>query len=131
MITPWWIFGAKLTWNPWNWNQNRNERKIYDIQDNILKSQKETFDKNNRIEADRGLSEMTRFTELLIRDNDIIALRQKITKTAASQMDNGVITSSEYISRMNEETQAKLTKELHKIQLVKAKLNYLYIMGKL
>lgn len=130
-FTPWWIFGAKLTWNPWNWNQNKNERKIYDIQDDILKSQQETFDKNSRIEADRGLSEITRLSELLLKDSDIIALREKITRTAASQMDNGVITSSDYISRVNEETQARLLMELHKIQLVKAKLNYLYIQGKL
>ena len=130
-FTPWWIFGAKLSWNIWNWNQNKNEKKIYDIQSDILLSQKDTFDKNTRIEADRGLSEIMKFTALLQKDEEIIALREKITFTAASQMENGVITSSEYISRLNEETQARLSLDLHKIQLVKAKLSYLYIIGKL
>ena len=130
-FTPWWIFGAKLNWNIWNWNQNKNEKKIYDIQNDILKTQKETFDKNTRIEADRGLSDIVKLTEMLRKDEDILALREKITHTAASQMDNGVITSSEYISRLNEETQARLALELHQIQLVKAKLSYLFIMGKL
>jgi outer membrane protein TolC len=130
-FTPWWIFGARLTWNPWNWNQNRNEKKIYDIQTDIVRSQKETFDKNTRIEAERGLSEIQKLTELLQKDSDIIALREKITRTASSQMENGVITSSEYISRLNEETQSRLMLELHRIQLVKANLSYLFILGKL
>ena len=130
-FTPWWIFGAKLNWNIWNWNQNKNEKKIYDIQNDILSSQKETFDKNTRIEADRGLSEIMKLTALLQKDEEIIVLREKITHTAASQMENGVITSSEYISRLNEETQARLSIDLHRIQLVKAKLSYLFIMGKL
>jgi outer membrane protein TolC len=130
-FTPWWIFGAKLNWNIWNWNQNKNEKKIYDIQHDILNSQKETFDKNTRIEADRGLSEIMKLTEMLKHDEEIILLREKITHTASSQMENGIITSSEYISRLNEETQARLSLDLHRIQLVKAKLYYLYIIGKL
>ena len=130
-FTPWWIFGAKLNWNFWNWNQNKNEKKIYDIQSDILRTQKETFDKNTRIEADRGLADIMKITGLLQKDQEILELREKITHTASSQMENGIITSSEYISRLNEETQARLSLELHKIQLVKAKLTYLYIMGKL
>jgi outer membrane protein TolC len=130
-FTPWWIFGAKLTWNPWNWNQNKNEKKIYDIQGDIVLSQKETFDKNTRVAADRSRSEILRLTDLLKKDGEIVALREKITGTAFSQMENGIITSSEYISRLNEEVQAKLMYNLHRLQLVSARVSYLYILGKL
>jgi outer membrane protein TolC len=128
---PWWLFGAKLTWTPWNWNQNKNEKQIFSIQNDILKSQQETFDKNLKISSQKDLSEVVKFSELLSQDDQIIALRIKITKTASSQLDNGVITSSEYISRLNEETQSKLNLEIHKIQLIKAKLSYLFTLGKL
>ena len=130
-FSPLWIFGAKLSWNLWNWNQNKNEKKIYDIQGDIIRSQKETFDKNLRIEADKGIAEIQKLEELLQKDEEIIGLRTKISQTASVQLDNGVIMSSDYISRMNEETQAKLTLELHKIQLVKAKISYLFTLGKL
>jgi len=130
-FTPWWIIGAKLTWNIWNWNLSSNEKKIYDIQKDIIGTQKETFEKNLNIEASRGLAEIGKVTELLQKDEEIIALRTKIIKAASSQLTNGVITSSDYISRLNEETQAKLTLELHKIQLVKAKIGYLFTLGKL
>jgi outer membrane protein TolC len=130
-FTPWWIIGAKLTWNIWNWNQSKNERKIYAIQDDIIGTQKETFEKNLKIQADNGLSEIEKLSVLLQKDEEIIALRIRITHSASSQLDNGVITSSDYIARLNEETMAKLALELHRIQLVKAKISYLFTLGKL
>jgi outer membrane protein TolC len=128
---PWWVVGAKLTWNFFNWNLNKNEKKIYDIQGDILKSQKETFDKNIRISSESNLAQITKLVEIIPKDQEIIDLRARITKTASSQLDNGVITSSEYINRMNEETQARLGMELHKVQLELAKLTYLFNLGKL
>ncbi len=128
---PWWLFGAKLTWTPWNWNQNKNEKQILHIQNDILKSQQETFDKNLKISSQKELGEVMKYAELLRQDDQLVALRVKITKTASSQMDNGMISPSDYISRLNEETQSRLNLEIHKIQLIKAKLSYLYTLGKL
>lgn len=130
-FAPWWIIGARFTWNLWNWNQNRNDRQILDIQNDIITTQKETFDRNLRISSTRDLSDIRKLDEMLKQDEQIIQLREKITRTASVQMDNGVVTSSEYISRLNEETQAKISRELHQIQLVKAKQNYLFTLGKL
>jgi outer membrane protein TolC len=128
---PWWMFGAKLTWNFFNWNQNKNEKKIYDIQGEILKSQKDAFDVNLKISTENNLAQIMKLSELLSGDQEIINLRERITKSASSQVDNGVITSAEYISRMNEETQARLSRQLHIVQLELAKLTYLYNLGKL
>jgi outer membrane protein TolC len=130
-FTPWWLFGAKLTWNIWNWNQSKNEKKIYEIQNDIIGTQKETFEKNLRIEAENSLTDIEKLEALLQKDEEIIELRNKITHSASSQLDNGVITSSDYIARLNEETLARLTLELHRIQLVKAKIAYLFTLGKL
>lgn len=128
---PWWLFGARLTWNFFNWNQNKNEKKIYDIQGEIIKSQKDAFDKNLQITSETNLAQIIKLSEILPKDEEIINLRTRITKTASSQLDNGVITSGEYINRMNEEIQARLSLQLHKVQLELAKLTYLYNLGKL
>jgi hypothetical protein len=128
---PWWLFGAKVTWNFFNWNQNRNEKKIYDIQGEIIKSQKDAFDRNLQITTESNIAQIVKLSEMLQKDDAIINLRTRITKTASSQLNNGVITSGEYISRMNEEIQARLSQQLHKVQLELAKLTYLYNLGKL
>jgi len=130
-IAPMLMVGAKLTWTPWNWNANRNEKKIYDIQGDILKNQQESFDKNLRVTTQKNITDITKLSDLILKDQELIDLRAGITKTASSQLTNGVITSSDYILRVNDETQARMGLEIHKIQLIKAKISYLYNIGKL
>ena len=130
-IAPMAMVGARATWNPWNWNANRNEKQIYQIQGDIIKNQQETFDKNLRVTTRKNLSDITKLTELLVKDQELIDLRSGITKTVAAQMTNGVITSSDYILRVNDETHARMGMEVHMIQLIKAKISYLYNLGKL
>jgi outer membrane protein TolC len=130
-LAPMVMVGAKLTWNPWNWNANKNEKKIYDIQGDLLKNQQETFDKNLRVNARKNMTDITKLSDLLVKDQELVDLRNSITKTASSQLSNGVITSSDYILRVNDETQARMGLEIHKIQLIKAKISYLYTIGKL
>ena len=128
---PWGLVGAKMTWNFWNWNANKNEKKILDIQADIVRSQQSAFDRNLRIQAERDLAEIEKAEAVVKRDAEIIDLRNRVTKAASIQLDNGVITSSDYILRLREETQSRLNYVIHRIQLVKAKLNYLYNQGKL
>ncbi|MCK9203756.1 MAG: TolC family protein [Bacteroidales bacterium] len=130
-IAPMAMIGAKITWNPWNWNANRNEKKIYEIQSDILKNQQETFDKNLRVTTRRNIADIAKLTELLVKDQELIDLRAGITKTASAQLSSGVITSSDFILRVNDETQARMGLEIHRIQLIKAKISYLYNIGKL
>ncbi len=125
------IFGAKLNWNLWNWNQNKTEKKILDLQNNIITTQKETFDKNLKIELENKIAEIKRYEELLKKDAEIIDLRSRIAKTASSQLDNGVITSTDYVTELTAEARAKLSFQTHKIQLIHAKLNYLSAKGEL
>jgi outer membrane protein TolC len=130
-IAPMAMVGARLTWNPWNWNANRNEKKIFEIQGDIIKNQQETFDKNIRLTTKKNMTDITKLTDLLIQDQELIDLRAGITKTVSAQLTNGVITSSDYILRVNDETHARMGLEIHKIQLIKAKISYLYNTGKL
>ncbi len=130
-VAPMFMIGAKLTWNPWNWNANKNEKKIYGIQGDILKNQQESFDKTLRVTTNKNMTDITKLTGLLTKDAELVVLRAGITKTASSQLSNGVITSSDYILRVNDETQARMGMEIHKIQLIKAKINYLFNIGKL
>lgn len=130
-VAPMLMVGAKLTWNPWNWNANRNEKKIYDIQGDMLKNQQESFDKNVKVTTKKNLSDIQKLSELISKDQELVNLRAGITRTASAQMSNGVITTSDYLIRVNEETQAKMGLEIHKIQLIKSKISYLYNIGKL
>lgn len=125
------LFGAKLTWNLWNWNQTRNDRNVLDLQAGITLTQKETFDKNVAITAQQHMADINKYEQLIIADFQIIALRNSITKSASSQLDNGVITSSDYLMELNSEMQAKLNLAVHQVQLKQARINYLAATGNL
>jgi outer membrane protein TolC len=125
------MIGLRLNWNIFDWNHTKNEKKILDIQNDIVTTNKEAFDKNLRVELQSRIAEVRKFEEMIKRDNEIIELRKKIVKAYSSQLDNGVITSTEYLMQANEEAKASLNLQTHKIRLIKAKLDYLAALGNL
>lgn len=125
------IAGLKANWNISGFYQSGREKRLIDLQKNMLRLQQETFDKNLRIATQKDATDMEKYTQLMIQDEELIKLRERITKTAASQLDNGVITATEYITELNYETQARLNLELHRLQQQLAIISYLNALGKL
>jgi outer membrane protein TolC len=123
--------GIGLNWKFWDWNQNRRQREILNLNKNFITSKRESLDKQLNVALDNEIANITNYQTALITDLEIIKLREEITQSATSKLENGVITSTQYLTELNAETQAKINYETHKIQLVQSKVNYLYIMGKL
>ena len=125
------MVGARLSWNFWDWNHARKEREILDLRYDILSTQKETFDKHVRIDLENKLAGIRKAERLIEKDEAIIALREKITASSSSQLENGTINSTEYVAELNAESKARLDLEVHNIELVKAKLEYQTTLGNL
>lgn len=125
------IVGAKVTWNFWNWHQTNQELQILDLNKQIIENQKKAFDLNTRASIQQFLSDITKTSDLLKTDEAIIALRVEITANASSQLENGVITATEYLTDYNAEIQARLSKSLHRVQLMQAKAGYQATTGNL
>jgi outer membrane protein TolC len=123
------MIGARLSWKPWDWSLSRKEKEILSLQSEIIATQKETFDKNLRIDLQNKIAEVRKAEELISRDEQLITLREKITKASSSQLDNGIITSTQYLTELTAESNARLDLESHKIKLVKAKLDYKTTLG--
>ncbi len=123
------IVGAGLQWKFWDWGKANRERQVITVQQEILQSRKKSFDKNLQIMLKDEYAKMLKYEESVKRDEEIVQLREKITRNAASQLENGVITSADYITELNAEIQARLKLETDKIQLVQARINYLTKKG--
>jgi len=123
------IFGAGLQWKFWDWGKMNRERQVLTVQQEILQSKRESFDKNLQIMLKDEYAKMLKYEESVKRDKEIVKLREKITGNAASRLENGVITSADYITELNAEIQAKLKLETDKIQLIQARINYLTKKG--
>ncbi|NVO18619.1 MAG: TolC family protein [Bacteroidetes bacterium] len=125
------IVGAKMTWNFWNWHQTSQEIEILDLNKQIIENQKKSFDLNTRASIQQFVSDISKTTQLLASDDELIALRKEISANAASQLENGVITATEYLNEYNAEIQARMTRSLHEIQLLQAKAGYQSATGNL
>lgn len=123
--------GARLSWNIWDWNQNKRERQINRLERQKVAAQEQSFNKQVDVQLSRIKATIEHYKKALKRDARIIQLRREVTMSAKSKLKNGVITSSDYISDLNQLTQAQITHERHKIELLKARVNHLFTTGEL
>ena len=126
---PYFIVGAKLTWNIWDKNKTKRNKEILKINSDFIDSKKETFNKNINIRCKKELGEISKLKRLIKKDNEIIILQKSICKKAGSKLNNGIITSMDYISLLNNKNRSIIKSEIHKILLIKAKRNYIRILG--
>ncbi|MBI5326343.1 MAG: TolC family protein [Ignavibacteriae bacterium] len=125
------IVGIKASWNIWNWNTGERDNEILKIQKDILTSQEDQFSLNLSIAIHSQINDIDKLGRTIEKDKQIIDLRQKIVAQASSQFDNGVITAIEYVSEVNSKSIAEQSLEIHKIELIQAKINYLTLIGKM
>ncbi len=125
----WAMAGARFSWTLWNWNQHKKEYQIIGIQKDVIETQKENHERNQRILLNNLNQEILKTENLIAADHRIVKLRETIAKSAGAQLDQGIITSSEFLTEQNARTQANLNMSLHYIQLQYAKLNYITAIG--
>ena len=123
-FTTYYYTGLRLNWNVFDWNKNKTERQSLAINKDIIDSQEKTFELNNNLELVQIQSEIDKLNEYLTIDQEIIPIRENMVKSAASQLKNGVITSSAYMSEFTDLYEAKSNLNLHRIQLLLQQIKY-------
>ena len=121
--------GIKLNWTVFDWNSNKKQRESILINNDIINTEQEVFQLNITIELLQKQTEINKLSSLIKLDEEIIELRKKIVASAASQLKNGVITSSAYITEITNLFEAENSMSAHKIELLLAKANYNTIKG--
>lgn len=120
---PYCLGGVRLNWSLSGWYTAKRERFLLTIRKQNTGIQKETFLYNTNMVLKQQQSEEDKWQTLLQTDDEMIALRTSVKNTSLAQLENGVITSSDYIRDVNAEDQAKQNKILHEIQLLQTQYN--------
>lgn len=124
------IIGAGIKWNIFDWNKSRNEKQAISLQQQIIENRKTDLSDNLKRQLESKLSEINSLKELVNTDSELIEMRKRITLSAESQYENGTITATAYLNELNAEKSAVINSELHKISLVLAGIEYQNIGGK-
>jgi outer membrane protein TolC len=121
--------GAGIKWNIWDWSKNSNERKSLTFQQQLLEIRKSAAGEALQRLLALKLSEIEALRDAAARDEEIIRLRGTIAAASASQLRNGTITASQYLTELNSEKQAVIAAAARKINIARAETEYMYITG--
>ena len=121
--------GAGIKWNIWDWNKNSNDRRSLTLQQHLLDIRKSATEQGLQRLLTLKMAEIESLRDAAERDEELIALRGSIAAAAASQLRNGTITASQYMTELNAEKQAVIAAAARKISIARAETEYLYITG--
>lgn len=120
-LEAYYLFGLRMTIPLTGLYTFKDEKAAINIKQQDIEIQKEVFLFNTQLELKQQSAEIAKFRKLLLSDDEIVVLRNNIKKTALAQLENGVITSNDYIKETLAEDQARQRKNLHEVQLLMAK----------
>lgn len=123
------IGGVKLSWSLSGFYTSKREKEIVNVNQKINQVQRDVFLFNTNIQLTQQQNEIGKLKQLVAVDDKLIDVRRVITESSKAQLQNGVITSNDYLREVNNEDQTRQSLILHQIQLLQAQINYQNIKG--
>lgn len=123
------VGGVSLSWNTSNLYKTSNNKQLDKIQADVINNQQETFEFNNNLQLKQTSTEIEKQQAIVTKDNEIVALKESITKSYQLKYDNGVASMNDLLTSMNRESEAKSNRALHNTQLLLSIYNYKTISG--
>ena len=123
------IAGVRINWTFSNLYTFGKERKINQINRDIINNQSEIFLLNTNMNLKQQENEIQKLEELIQTDNELLTLRTNIKKNSEIRLQNGIIGVSDYINDLNQEEISRQNKFVHETQLLMALYQYQLISG--
>ena len=114
---PFVLFGLRAVWTPFDWGSRGRERQVLALQAQHLEAQRQAFDQRLTAALQKDQAEQVKARALLEQDDAIIALQEDIVRRAEAQVQNGIMTTTDYLAQLNLLTQARLTRKTHEISV--------------
>lgn len=124
------VAGLKLQWNIGAlYTRGLDKRKVNADAQKIGLTRK-SFILNSSVEAEQKNNAILKARDVLEKDSEIIALRQRIRASGENQYREGTIKMNDYLSMLDEEYKAKANESMHEVQLMMAVYDMKNTIGK-
>ena len=117
------IAGVRLQWNLSPLYSLSNRKQLLRLQGESLSADRQAFMMSTELDLTQQQTQIGKLQRLMEQDKESVALRHQVAQAAQVQLDNGVITTHEYLQKVNAEHLAQQTLLLHEIQLLQAQEN--------
>jgi outer membrane protein TolC len=124
-----WIFGVRAQWSFRNWSNASRKSQVVRLQQDQLEADEDAFTRQLEASLRKTESAIEALDQQIELDKQVLELRSEVIKEKKSQLNEGVITSTEYIAELNAENRARLGLEIHQVQLIQAQYEYLTKRG--
>lgn len=124
-----WVVGVRAQWSFRNWRNSDRKSQVVQVQQEQLQADEDAFTRQLKASLRQTESEIKALEEQIQLDEQVLELRTEVVKEKQSQLNEGVITSTEYITELNAENRARLNLEIHQVQLIQARYEYLNKRG--
>ncbi|MEP2024846.1 MAG: TolC family protein [Reichenbachiella sp.] len=114
------VAGLSASWSLSPLYKNKNNNNISEINRQMIQVQEETFLYHTQLQVSQTQQEIKKYQELLERDKEIINLKKSIRASYETKYKNGVATTSQLLTRINDENTANLQMIIHDIQYLMA-----------
>jgi outer membrane protein TolC len=126
---PYGVGGVRLQWNAWNWGSTGREREAQSLQQQIVAADEAAFTRSIATATEGDLATVDHLTRALATDQRIIDLRAEVERAARVRLQEGVLTSSDYLARDSELLQARIAQATHQVELAQAQARLLTTVG--
>ncbi len=121
--------GVRFTWNLSGFYNQGRDRSINQLSRQSLLVQQDQIMWQVRSELKKYDADIEKYGALDKTDQEIIQLRNQVKLASAAQLEQGVITSSDYVRDVNAEEQARLNQKLHQLQRIQAVVHQKTLIG--
>lgn len=129
-FSPFAIGGVNFTWNIWDWKRTDLDKQKFLIEKDLIENQKNIFDENMKLEADKLVTEISGLENNAEFDNKIIGRQKSIIEVTENQYKNGVVSINVYLEEINKKSIAELNAIIHQIEIQKAKYKLRVLLNK-
>jgi len=125
----WYMVGAGLSWNIWDWHKTSRDRSTMKLQKDIIDTNLDNFSRSLKMALSQEENNSQKLKSLISTDEQLVTIKDQISKRSASALENGTITSADYIRDLNAALQARANLETRKVLLLQSSVNYQTIKG--
>ncbi|HPF12229.1 MAG TPA: TolC family protein [Flavobacteriaceae bacterium] len=126
---PYYLAGLKLDWKVFDWNSNKIQRSSLEVSKEMIDVEEELFDLTTKNELSQQQVRIDQLSAAIEIDIAIVELQEAVVKASQSQLRNGVITASSYLTDLTKLFEAKTNEAVHRIELQMAIANYNVLLG--
>jgi len=128
-ISPYAYGGINFKWTFKDWGKSEKQRELLRLRAAQLENQEETFRFNLNSGNEAYLADIKRLKQQINQDRKIAGLQAEVLTQLVAQLDNGIITATNYLTQVNAELLARQKLRINETRMVELQLNFLNERG--